>query len=324
MNDRQHSSPKVSVIIPAYNQAEYLCQAIDSALSQTYNNVEIIVVDDGSTDNTQELVKKYTDKIHYIRQTNQGSSSARNRALTTATGKYIAFVDHDDIWLKNKLEEEVPFLENNKEYGFIYSGVDFIDENGRIIGQRTTYKGEEPTFDRLYKGPNIICSPTNTIVRRKCLEYAGGFDTDIKSSYDYDLWLRLSRKFKFTYFNKILSQYRFHRGNMHKDYEQRLRDHLIIFRKPELTHDKNWYQRRFRIADIYYHIADLYVEESQFLRAAQKYFLAVIVYPLVGFYHWPNKIKSVRHSFLYRILKAYLLIFICIWKHLRFKSYNSK
>ncbi len=109
--------PKVSVIIPTYNRAHFLCEALDSALSQTFKDFEIIIVDDGSTDNTKQVLEKYGSRIYYIYQENKGRAEARNTGIRRAKGEHIAFLDDDDIWLPNKLEKQVFFLDARPDIG---------------------------------------------------------------------------------------------------------------------------------------------------------------------------------------------------------------
>ena len=112
---------KVSVAIPTYNRAHYICETIDSVLVQTYKDYEIIVVDDGSTDNTREILKRYGGKIKYFYQANQGQASAWNYAVSQSSGEYIAFLDDDDLWFPEKLERQVEVLDKNPDLGFVCS-----------------------------------------------------------------------------------------------------------------------------------------------------------------------------------------------------------
>jgi glycosyltransferase involved in cell wall biosynthesis len=120
----------VSVVIPTYNSAHLLDDALQSVLEQTYKDFEIIVVDDGSTDNTSEVVSKYNDKLHYFRVDNRGPAKARNYGISKATGKYIAFLDADDKWLPTKLEKQVSMFEQNPEFGMVFTENSLFDAKG--------------------------------------------------------------------------------------------------------------------------------------------------------------------------------------------------
>src|SRR4030042_587586 len=120
--------PKVSVIITTYNRVHFVCEAIDSVLNQTFKDFEIIVVDDGSTDNTKEALKRYSKNIFYIYQSNKGRSQARNTGLKVAKGDYIAFLDDDDIWVPHKLEKQVAFMDSNPNIGLVHTITEVIDE----------------------------------------------------------------------------------------------------------------------------------------------------------------------------------------------------
>jgi glycosyltransferase involved in cell wall biosynthesis len=123
----------VSIILPTYNRAQLICEAIDSILNQTYQDFQIIVVDDGSTDNTAEVLKSYIPKIRYIQQENKGPGDARNRGIEDAKGKYIAFLDSDDIWMDFKLEIQVDILERLTDVGFLFSDFRILKSNEENI-----------------------------------------------------------------------------------------------------------------------------------------------------------------------------------------------
>ena len=128
--------PRVSITIPTFNCARFLGRAIDTALAQTYADYEIIVVDDGSTDDTREVLARFGDKIRYVYQPNGGLSSARNLALSHAGGELIAYLDADDMWYPHRLEAQVAFLDAHQECGFVHSDVTIIDEADRVVHQR--------------------------------------------------------------------------------------------------------------------------------------------------------------------------------------------
>lgn len=188
------SYPTVSVILPTYNRAKYIGQAISSILSQDYTDFEIIVVDDGSTDETQTVVGDLKDsRIRYVYQQNQGRSNARNLALQLALGRYIAFLDSDDLYLQNKLTKQVQFLDANPEVGMVYTSALCIDNEGHPLDDRYTAS----VSGKIYKSiaffrPVTITLPT-VMVRADVINQAGGFDERMDRFEDTDMWRRISK-----------------------------------------------------------------------------------------------------------------------------------
>ena len=185
-------TPLVSVIIPVYNSAKYIQKAIDSVLDQTYSNYEIIVVDDGSTDETRQKLQQYRDKIRYVFQENQGSATARNTGIKLAKGDLVAFLDSDDFWsMPEKLDKQVACFQKNPDLGGINTGWKIVDGAGKHI----------KTVQPWHKAPKLDletwlkkkCVRTSAMMfRRPWLEKVGGFDTELRQSHDVDLILRLS------------------------------------------------------------------------------------------------------------------------------------
>src|SRR4030042_1812239 len=166
--------PKVSVIIPTYNRAHFILEAIQSVLAQTYADYEIIVVDDGSTDNTKDVLRTYGDKLKYFYQNNRGPAAARNLAISKSEGEYIAFLDSDDVWMPNRLEVQVPVLDDNPDLAFICSDARVVDSRGREINIWRKAKNNNKTFESL-REENFISTLT-VLMRRACFNAVGGFD----------------------------------------------------------------------------------------------------------------------------------------------------
>jgi len=190
--------PKISVIIPTYNRAMLLRSAINSVLSQTYDDYEIIVIDDGSTDDTAEVVKEFpADKLRYVFQENNGRSAARNNGIKIARGEYIAFLDSDDLFLPTKLELQAQFLDNNPDYGLVYSFAKTVDESGKLLHQYF-YEGDLSGWiypDLLSLRNNVITTPT-VMVRAQIIAELGGFDETMDICEDLDLWCRIARTYE--------------------------------------------------------------------------------------------------------------------------------
>ena len=182
--------PLVTVIIPTYNRASFLKEAIDSVLSQTYRNFELIVVDDGSTDGTSELLLSYGHKIKVIKKANKGPSASRNRGIKAAKGDWIAFLDSDDVWKPYKLEKQVQFIKDNPEIKICQTEEIWI-RNGKRVNPR---KKHEMHSGWIYEQclPLCIVSPSSVMIHRDVFEKVGLFDETMLACEDYDLWLRIA------------------------------------------------------------------------------------------------------------------------------------
>lgn len=209
--------PKVSVIIPTYNRAKYLAVAIQSILGQTYSNFEIIIVDDGSTDNTREVVDNFNDsRIKYIYQENQWAAAARNNGIRASSGEYLTFLDSDDILMENAIMKGVQILDEHPEVAFSYTQNYTVDESGQIIGlQKKGQKhtcvrdGTEQIREFLIDGHHIgVCA---TMMRRDCLFKVGLWDTTFRhGSVDFDLLVRLAKKYSVAFIDEPAGKVRVH------------------------------------------------------------------------------------------------------------------
>lgn len=192
--DSQPGAPKVSVVIPTYNRAEFITSAIESVLNQTFRDFELLVVDDGSTDRTGEIVALIRDpRLIFIRQGNAGRSNARNRALALARGAYIAFLDSDDLYLPSKLDLQVQYMDMRPEAGMVYTSACCIDAHGNDLPERYEAKRSGRIYsDIAFFRPVTITLPT-VMVRRQILEQVGGFDERMSRFEDTDMWRRVSK-----------------------------------------------------------------------------------------------------------------------------------
>ncbi len=186
-------NPEVSVVIPAYNAARFIAMAIDSALAQSYKPSEIIVVDDGSQDNTQSIVEQYANKVKYIHQTNAGPAAARNMGVREAKGEWIAFLDSDDYWNRDHLKLLLKHARDHPEAALIYCGKKWVDRDGKLI-KDSFDQTKFPSgwiFKDLFKA-NYISSTSVVLVKRAIFIKLGGFDEQLRIAEDYDLWIRIS------------------------------------------------------------------------------------------------------------------------------------
>jgi glycosyltransferase involved in cell wall biosynthesis len=210
MNTNDKQGQLVSIIIPSYNAAAYVKYAVDSALAQTYKNCEVIVVDDGSTDNTRQVLAPYIDsgKIKYIYHENKGLAGARNTGIKNSSGEYIALLDADDIFLPEKIAEQVRVLEENTDFGVCYSDlIHFSDSEPRkFYHHRYKYPSGNIFEPLLHKQ---FINPLTVMARREVFEQCGYFNESLRRSEDWDLWLRWAHAgVKFYYLDKPLAYYR--------------------------------------------------------------------------------------------------------------------
>ena len=211
--------PRVSIIIPTYNRARYLAEAIESALAQTYRDFEVIVIDDGSTDNTPEIMRKYASAVRYFRQENQGECAARNTGIKLALGEYISFLDSDDVLLAHCLEKGVAFLDENPTVGFCYGQVDYIDPASRPLwwkrrrGARNSCirSGRDQIVQLVFRGDIAV----NAVIARKaCFDQVGLFNPSLHVGGDIEMWMRLSTRYDVGYLAEPLAKVRVHPANI--------------------------------------------------------------------------------------------------------------
>ena len=300
------TTPLLSVIIPTFNRAFYILTVLESVLKQTYRNMEVLVVDDGSKDSTKEVLAPYLHKIQYIYQDNRGNAAARNAGLKQAKGKYVAFLDSDDYWAQEKCEKQVAFLEKHPDCAFVYCGAYLINADGQVTGKRLLQDGEDLSFETLFI-KNRIISLSFVMVRKEFLDAIGGFDETLKQSPDYDLYLRLAKRYKYACLDEPLCYYRVHAGNINGNLEGRLKAHLHIFSKPQIVGDLGFYGGIRRRAKAVYQVAVLFLDEDKYFVAFKYFVLAVLSDPYFGITYVDKKFKDIKFKWLYQIFKVYYL-----------------
>jgi|TARA_B100001964_G_C14230276_1_gene599677 glycosyltransferase involved in cell wall biosynthesis len=205
-------NPKISVILPVYNGEKYLAEAIESILAQTFRHFELIIVDDGSTDRSLEIIEGHSDKrIHVIRNSeNLGITKSLNIGLKKGKGEYVARHDADDVSLPNRLEEQLKYLEANLEVGVVGTNVYNIREDGTVVGSSSL--DLEPTFEKLLKGNRIVHG--SVMMRKHVLEEHNYYNEDFGCSQDYELWLRISKGYLIKNIKNPLYKLRSHKGRL--------------------------------------------------------------------------------------------------------------
>lgn len=249
--------PLVSVVIASYNMAQYIGQAINSILAQTWQPLEIIVVDDGSTDNTAEVMASYASNKHitYIATPNQGQPKAKNTGILAATGEYIAFCDADDFWEKDKLTQQMPSFKNSK-VGIVYSEVSYIDEHDRRYLKPHHYQRYSGKVTEQLLIRNFIPFGT-AVIRRACIEKNGIFDENFRMGIDWDLWLRYSLDWEFAFVSERTYIYREWSGQMSSNYRGRYQHAYLILAKFIKQHGDNVSPKIINRAN-----ADMYINEA--------------------------------------------------------------
>jgi len=232
------SCPDISVIIPTYMRAGLLGRAIKSVLSQTYQSLELIVVDDCSPDNTRQVANSFDDcRVRYVRHdTNRGGSAARNTGIKIAKGEYICLLDDDDEYLPNKLERQIAkFQEVTPEVAIVYAGLEVLDANGKVL-QKTLPQQRGNLYTVLLERSMI--SLPSPLIKKKCFQMVGLFDETLTSCQDWDMLLRMSTRFEFDFLPEILVRVHFHGDQISEDFSamipgraRMIEKHMGEFRK---------------------------------------------------------------------------------------------
>ncbi|MCK5655973.1 MAG: glycosyltransferase family 2 protein [Candidatus Aureabacteria bacterium] len=288
-------NPKISVIIPAYNGEPFISDSIESVLNQDYKAHEIIVIDDGSTDNTSKILESFKDKIISRRIKNTGSPSIpRNIAMDMATGSYIAFLDHDDLWFKNKLERQVEFILQYPDIGFFFS--DFavrrmykkmrMKKHFSLLRSLNQMNFDKPLkinpFKLLLK-ENFVAGASSVIIKKEIINQVGGFADCLTYTEDHDYWLRCSMITDFVAISQILMYKKTHTTNISNDrvrFYIRVRNTLTKTMQNMNSYiNKNNFLGEYRLAlsRNSYNLGNSYFETGKISQAFNMYFQALLV-----------------------------------------------
>ncbi len=208
--------PTVSVVIPTRNRAAYILQALESVFAQTYRDYEVVVVDDGSEDETAELLQPLVKagKLRYIAQAAAGASAARNRGVEEARGAYIAFLDSDDLFKPGKLEKQVALFKRQPELGFVHCWFSKFDDSGRDLGLRDTSRFDGQIYPAMLQEWDVLMAMPCMLMRKEALQKAGGFDPAMRWGEDLDLWRRIARRHPVGLVREALVGVRVHASNV--------------------------------------------------------------------------------------------------------------
>lgn len=230
------SAPLVSVIMPCWNRERFIADAIRSVLGQTFTDLELIVVDDGSTDGTRDVVASFQDpRLRCLPREHRGISAAMNAGLAAARGRYIARLDSDDLWLPEMLATQVAVLERRPEIGVVYSRAECTDSDWKPLGMSWGYPLRFPD-DTFRSMVHNDCTCNITIVcRRECFERVGTYDESFQTSEDLDMWLRVARHYSFAFTDRVLARVRLHgesiTGGVSPDRDEQMERRGLVFDK---------------------------------------------------------------------------------------------
>lgn len=215
----QDITPVFSVILPTFNGERFLKEALISLFDQSYKNFEIIAVDNGSTDSTLKILNQFRDRINILSEGRRGVTYARNKGIKASKGRYIAFIDQDDIWMANKLEIQKKVLDNNESVGMAISLANTIDERGDVLrsGGNVQIRNEKKTIMQELMIRNVFGPPACMSIKKECFDKVGLYDTSLNGVEDKDLWIRILSEYDVCYTEKPLVLYRVHGQNAHKN-----------------------------------------------------------------------------------------------------------
>ena len=262
----QSKTPLVSVVMPAYNAENYIAEAIESILNQTYKKFEFIIVNDGSTDNTLQIIKEYAKKDKRIKvienEQNLGIANSRNVYLNLVKGKYIATQDADDISISTRLSEQVNYLENNKEVGVVGAFIEIFDDaTGKTIRVR-----KYPESDNELRKMVFYCSPIAqpvSMIRKEAINQIGKYNPEYPPAEDLDLWFRIGSKYQLANIQKILLKYRDSKNSATGSKTRLMEKLTLTIRKKNYNNQSYRFTIKARIFNLFHEIS-LYIIPSKF------------------------------------------------------------
>ncbi|MCB0402469.1 MAG: glycosyltransferase [Flavobacteriales bacterium] len=278
----------VSVIVPAYNASSFIEETLRSVLTQTHNSLELICINDGSTDSTLSLLRKMEaqdDRITVIDKVNSGVCDTRNLGIIKANGEFIIFLDADDVWESRMLETCVAVFNSQTNVNAIYTKGQLINENTEKLDRYIEAEQINGVEDILEWKKNHVATPSCTIMRTAVIEQSGIWDTNLSTAADQDFFLRIAQHFPIHAINEVLFYYRVHGNNMHQNIALMEKDHLYVFKKADkngLFKSKSF--RRQCFAGLYLILAGSWWKDGKNkFRGLKMLVKAVFVYPPIVF-----------------------------------------
>jgi len=267
-----NNTPFVSIIMPAYNAENFISKSIQSILSQSYQHWELIVINDGSKDNTSSVVKNFDNKrIILLEQENGGVSKARNRGIQNAKGDYIAFLDSDDLWLENKLEIQVKYMLDNPNVVLSYMDYSSFIGDDVVVKNKQLYPFVINNLNERLLVFNFIATLT-VMVKSNILKEIGGFDIQLFGPEDWDLWIKVSQKGEIGYANENLALYREHNAGISKNKKRQLEEEYKVLKRYILQGENQklkkyalWFYN-LKLANFYFSQRDLKSFSDSYLK----------------------------------------------------------
>lgn len=264
--------------MPAYNSASTIESAVQSVVSQTYTNWELIVVDDGSTDNTADIIHAFEHPgIVYLRQENQGQSSARNTGIKSAKGEYIAFLDADDMWETSKLEEQIAcFINSSQDLGFVHTGYREFDEKREYNPRPLRFVRKKQLSGFVFEDLVVhnFIGVLTVMVPKIILDEVGYFDQNLVNSPDWDLWLRITKSYPVGYVDKSLARYRLNPHGLSKNYIKYEKNLWLLLERHLLKEDLPAKKRKRGLWLYYRHMAHGFARNGNFRKSFENLVLA--------------------------------------------------
>ncbi len=276
--NENNTMPTVSVIIPAYNAAAYICETLDSVFAQTFSDYEVIVVNDGSPDiaKLERVIEPYRERIVYIKQENRGPSGARNTAIMAARGEYVAFLDSDDLWLPEFLSHQVKMLSEDDSLALVYADALLFGDSalaGQTFMQGAPSEGAV-TFESLLRWECAIITSC-VVARKQSLIDAGLFDEAFVRSEDFDLWLRLAHRRhsseRIAYSRAVLARHRLHEASLAADSRRMFESQIDVLKKLAQTLDLTGEDRELITTQVNNCEAQLVLDQGKQQLLAGKY-----------------------------------------------------
>jgi glycosyltransferase involved in cell wall biosynthesis len=268
--------PLASVVLPCYNGSLWISNAIKSVLRQTYSDLELVVIDDGSSDNSKNIISQYLldERVRYIYQENNGFSVTVNRGIKESTGNLIGFVGQDDLWLPSKLEVQAKYFSEHEDVDVVHSNYCSINSEGQTIKLRDvkipSFSSRKKLIEHLFL--NNFMGFETVLVRKKCFDEVGFFDEHMVGFSDHDMWLRIAGKFNIAYIDLPLVKKREHVLQLSKTViEQDLRDEFLLVDKAIHRYPFLKKTERKKLASLYYALGTVMLQKGNNEKAKRKF-----------------------------------------------------
>ncbi|MGF1491620.1 MAG: glycosyltransferase [Microcoleaceae cyanobacterium] len=268
--------PRVSVVIPVYNGEKTIAETIESVLAQSLQDFELIVINDGSTDKTLEVIASFHDpRLRVLSYPNAGLSASRNRGIQQASGEYISFIDADDLWTPDKLETQAEALATRPEAAVAYSWTDLIDQSSQFLAPDSRAQWSGNVYPHILLG-SFPASGSNVLVRRSAFQVVGGFDESLKSAEDWEMWIRLAARYPFVVVPKAQILYRIAPGSMSTQLDRQEAESLkVIERAFQQAPGNLQYLKSRSLGNLYKYLTSRALDNYQSQRALVFFWKAV-------------------------------------------------